>query len=50
MIHPPKFLKYALYVYILQSKKDSKLYIGYANNLQQRLKLHNPEKVKATKK
>lgn len=29
------------YVYILKSKKDSKLYIGYTNNLKRRLQEHN---------
>ena len=37
------------YVYILKSKKDSKLYIGYTNNLQRRIKEHNEGKVKSTK-
>ncbi|MBU4339275.1 GIY-YIG nuclease family protein [Candidatus Parcubacteria bacterium] len=36
------------YVYILKSKKDSKLYIGYTNNLQRRIKEHNEGKVKST--
>ena len=37
------------YVYILQSKKDSKLYYGYTPNLRVRLKRHNNGKVNSTK-
>lgn len=29
------------YVYVLQSLKDRKLYIGYTNDLDERLKAHN---------
>jgi len=29
------------YVYVLKSKKDSKLYIGYTNNLKRRIQEHN---------
>jgi len=29
------------YVYILKSKKDSKLYIGYTNNLKRRIQEHS---------
>ena len=29
------------YIYILQSKKDDGLYIGYTNNLKKRVKEHN---------
>ncbi|HOX30425.1 MAG TPA: GIY-YIG nuclease family protein [Candidatus Paceibacterota bacterium] len=29
------------YTYVLQSKKDSALYFGYTNDLQNRLKEHN---------
>ena len=36
------------YVYILQSKKDKRLYIGYSKDLQRRIKEHNEGKVKAT--
>ncbi|MFA5021739.1 MAG: GIY-YIG nuclease family protein [Patescibacteria group bacterium] len=32
------------YVYILKSLTDNKLYIGYSNNLQRRLKEHNSGK------
>ncbi|MBA3046994.1 GIY-YIG nuclease family protein [Patescibacteria group bacterium] len=37
------------YVYILKSLKDLKLYIGYTNNLVQRLKKHNNGEVVSTK-
>lgn len=37
------------YVYILKSKKDHNLYIGYTDNLQQRIKDHNKGLVKSTK-
>lgn len=36
------------YVYILQSEKDSNLYVGYTKDLKQRLSLHNNGKVKST--
>jgi len=29
------------YVYILKSKKDNKLYIGYTNDLKKRIQQHN---------
>jgi putative endonuclease len=37
------------YTYVLKSKKDSKLYIGYSNDLKHRLLEHNKGKVEATK-
>jgi len=37
------------YVYILQSKKDNRLYIGYTNDLQKRFKEHNSGISLATK-
>lgn len=37
------------YVYILQSNKDNKLYIGFTNDLQKRLLKHNTGKVFSTK-
>jgi len=37
------------YVYILKSKRDDKLYVGYTSNLKQRLDHHNKGKVEATK-
>lgn len=36
------------YVYVLHSKKDNKLYTGCTNNLQERFRLHNLGKIKAT--
>ena len=37
------------YVYVLQSEKDRKIYVGFTKNLEERLKLHNNGKVKSTK-
>lgn len=37
------------YVYILQSLKDRKFYIGYTNDLQRRLREHNSGSSFATK-
>ena len=37
------------YVYILQSIKDGRTYIGYTNDLSERLKRHNAGSVTATK-
>jgi putative endonuclease len=37
------------YVYILHSKKDSKLYTGYTPDLKERFKKHEKGYVKATK-
>jgi len=37
------------YVYILQSKKDRKLYVGCTNNLRERVTLHDAGKVESTK-
>lgn len=37
------------YVYILKSKKDSKLYLGFTNDLKRRLKEHNDGLSQATK-
>ena len=37
------------YVYILQSKKDSELYVGCTNDLKRRLKEHNDGLVFSTK-
>jgi putative endonuclease len=37
------------YTYILKSKKDGKLYVGYTNDLKRRFKRHNDGKVEATK-
>ena len=37
------------YTYILKSLKDSKFYYGSCSNLNERLKIHNKGKVRATK-
>jgi putative endonuclease len=37
------------YTYILKSVKDNKFYIGYAENLTERMKDHNLGRVQATK-
>ena len=36
-------------VYILQSEKDGRTYVGYTKDLENRLKLHNSDQVTATK-
>jgi len=38
------------YTYILKSKKDGKLYVGFCEDLERRLKEHNIGLVEATKK
>lgn len=37
------------YTYVLKSKKDEKLYVGFCEDLQKRLKEHNDGLVSATK-
>jgi putative endonuclease len=37
------------YVYLLQSEKTKKFYIGFTSDLKQRLKKHNTGKVQSTK-
>jgi len=37
------------YVYILQSLKDKGFYVGYSNDLRERLKLHNLGRITSTK-
>lgn len=37
------------FVYMIQSKKDKKLYVGYTNDLRNRFKKHNLGLVKSTK-
>lgn len=37
------------YTYVLKSKKDDKLYIGYTDNLNKRIRKHNDGKVESTK-
>ncbi len=36
------------YVYVLESQKDHKLYIGYTNDLRRRIKEHNQGKTFST--
>ena len=38
------------FVYIIQSEKSKKIYIGLTNNLQERLKKHNQQKSFSTKR
>lgn len=40
---------FMFYTYVLKSLKDNDLYIGYSNNLKQRLQQHNSGFVDATK-
>ncbi len=37
------------YTYVLKSLKDDKLYVGFSENLEERIKSHNDGLVKATK-
>jgi len=37
------------YVYIFQSQKDKKLYIGFTSNLKKRIRKHRVEEVTSTK-
>ncbi len=37
------------YVYVLQSRKDLKLYVGITNDVKQRFLRHNEGRVKSTK-
>jgi putative endonuclease len=37
------------YVYVLQSEKDCKFYIGYASDIKKRLEEHNSGKVSTTR-
>ena len=37
------------YIYILQSKKDNKLYVGCTQDLRKRIKMHNCGKIFSTK-
>ena len=37
------------YVYVLQSQKDEKFYVGYTKDVQKRLEDHNNGKVRSTK-
>jgi len=46
-VAPP--LKFMFYVYLLQSLKDKKLYIGYTNDLRRRFAEHNKGESKSTR-
>ncbi len=48
---PPRLseLKYMFYVYVLLSKKDRKLYVGFTNDLKKRFDEHKKGKAEATK-
>jgi putative endonuclease len=37
------------YFYVLQSKKDGKLYFGYSNDLRRHVREHNEKRVQSTK-
>lgn len=37
------------YVYVIKSKKDNELYVGFTNDLRKRLAQHNQELNKSTK-
>jgi putative endonuclease len=37
------------YVYVLQSKKDKNIYIGYSTDLKKKFEAHNNGRVKSTK-
>ena len=37
------------YIYVIKSKKDSSIYIGYTNDLRRRIKEHNSGESKYTK-
>lgn len=37
------------YTYVIKSKKDNKVYVGYSNNLRKKFKEHNEGLVKSTK-
>jgi len=41
--------KHMFYTYVLKSKKDNELYIGYSSNLSRRLAEHDKGLIEATK-
>jgi len=45
----PARIKYMFFVYVLQSLRDRKTYVGYTYELEQRLQKHNSGQVKSTK-
>ena len=38
------------YVYVLESERDGRLYIGFTGNLNRRIDLHNSGKVESTRR
>ena len=40
--------KHMFYIYVLKSNRDNRTYVGYTNNLQERLSKHNSGQVKST--
>ena len=46
---PPRQRAQSYFVYVLESLKDGKLYIGWTDNLKERLKEHEKGKVFSTK-
>ncbi len=47
--HPDYYGRSVYYVYLLKSKKDESLYIGYTNDLKRRFDEHNDKKSRSTK-
>ena len=47
-LSPPLTFAY-VYVYILQSEKNGRYYVGYTNNLERRFSQHDAGKVQSTK-
>lgn len=45
----PLLFHFVFYVYVLQSKKDEKLYVGFTADLTQRIKDHNRGGTKSTR-
>lgn len=49
-LNNPKFSdRVFYYVYVLKSEKDGNNYVGYTNDLKERLAMHNAGKVSSTK-
>lgn len=42
-------MKYIYYVYVIQSKTDSRLYVGLSKDISKRVKAHNSGQVFSTK-
>lgn len=45
----PAHNAFMFYVYILQSLKDLRTYVGYSSDIERRIKEHNSGRVKSTK-